>query len=171
MLFARVRKAGWESLVHLAILTTLLFSSGCNAFRPGFVRETSYEVEERPDNALVDGVSGPTGGHFDDEGNWIPDNEDIPLTYKIPDIGAGFIFDVRDYSVSPSLQIEILEIDSHIPYLRTLKLDGGVAYQRGYVYIGKLWTSIFEISTGGFVGWNWEDKDLTYGIGATIIRF
>jgi hypothetical protein len=58
-----------------------------------------------------------------------------------------------------------------VPYLGTLKLDAGVGYQRTFVYVGKLWTNIFEISTGAFVGWNFEDKELSYGVGATIIRF
>jgi hypothetical protein len=170
VLSVQAKRLGSASLAHLAILTTLL-SSGCNVFKPGFVREDSYQVEVRDDNAKVDGVDGPTGGHFDDEGNWVPDNPDIPMTYKIPDIGAGFIFDVNSLDVSPSLQVELLEIDTHIPYVRTLKLDAGVAYQRGYLYVGKLWTSIFEISTGVFAGWNWEDNQMSYGVGATIIRF
>lgn len=168
MLSVQAKKRGWESLVLLAIL---LVFSGCNVLKPGFIREDSYEVKGRDDNAQVEGIEGPTGGHFDEDGSWIPDNPDIPMTYKIPDIGAGFIFDVKSLDVSPSIQVELLEIDTHIPYLQTLKLDVGVAYQRAYVYVGKLWTSIFEISTGGFVGWNWDDNSLSYGVGFTLIRF
>lgn len=168
MSFAREKRLGWASLALLAI--PLVFS-GCNVLKPGFIREDSYEVKSREDNTQVEGVDGPTGGHFDENGNWIPDNPDIPMTYKIPDIGAGFIFDVRSLDVSPSIQVELLEIDTHIPYIRTLKVDAGVAYQRAYIYVGKLWTSIFEISTGGFVGWNWEDNDISFGAGFTLIRF
>lgn len=153
------------------ITLILLLVTGCNVVRPGFVREDSYEVEEKKDNAKVDGVDGPTGGHFDPDGNWVPDNPDIPMTYKIPDIGAGFVFDVKSLDVTPCLQVELLEVDTHIPYVRSLKLDAGVGYQRTYLYVGKLWTSVFEISTGGFVGWNWEDNELSYGVGATLIRF
>lgn len=162
------KRPGWTSLALLAI--PLIFS-GCNVFKPGFVRENSYEVKARDDNSKVEGIDGPTGGHFDENGNWIPDNPDIETTYKIPDIGVGFIFDVNSLDVSPSIQIELLEVDTHIPYVRTLKLDAGVAYQRAYVYVGRLWTNIFEISTGGFVGWNWKDNELSYGVGFTLIRF
>jgi hypothetical protein len=153
------------------ILLSIFFLSGCGVIRPGFVREDAIEVEAREDNTVVNGVDGPTGGHFTEDGEWVPDNEEIPATYKIPDIGAGFIFDVNSLDVSPSIQVELFEIDTHVPYVRTLKLDAGVAYQRGYIYVGKLWTSIFEISTGGFIGWNFEDEELSYGVGATIIRF
>jgi hypothetical protein len=160
-----------EGILTRLLILLVLITSGCSVFRPGFVREDSYQVVENETNTKVEGVDGPTGGHFDENGEWIPDNKEIPSTYKIPDIGAGFIFDVNSLDVSPSLQVELLEVNTHVPYLGTLKLDGGVAYQRGFLYVGKLWTSIFEVSTGGFIGWNWEDDDLSYGVGATIIRF
>lgn len=148
----------------------LMGSPGCNTFKFGWEREDNQKVEN-DEGERIEGIDGPTAGHFDEEGNWVPDDPTIPATYKIPDIGAGFIFDVVTLDVSPSLQIELFEIDTHIPYVRTLKLDGGVAYQRAYLYVGKLWTNIFEISTGGFIGWNWENNELSYGIGATIIKF
>lgn len=147
------------------LLVFLLILPACSSIRPSFVRENSYAV------APVDSGGENLGGHFDDNDNWVPDNPDIPLTYKIPDISAGFLFDANSLDITPCLQIELLEIDSHIPYLRTIKFDAGVGYQRAYLYVGKLWTSIFEISTGGFCGWNFEDKELSFGIAATIIRF
>ena len=136
-------------LTYSSIAAILLVSPGCSSFRPGFISEDSFKVEnKKPEDKLLDGV-GPLGGHFDGEGNWIPDNPEIAWTYKIPDIGAGIIFDIKSLDITPSLQIELLEVDTHIPYLRTLKLDFGVGYQRAYLYVGKLWTNIFEITTGG----------------------
>jgi len=148
-------------LLSLVLCFTLLFTPGCADFKPGWVSEETYVVE---------GVDEPLGGHFDGE-EWVPDNPDIAMTYKIPDIGAGFIVDFNDWSVSPSIHIELLEFNSFIPYVNFIKVDLGVAYQRTYVYVGKLWTSIFEISTGGFIGWNYEDGELCYGVGFTIIKF
>ena len=144
--------------------------SGCNSFNFGWVREDTRTVEENEAESIPN-LDGPSGGHFDEEGNWIPDDSSIAATYKIPDISAGFIFDAATLDVSPSLQIELVEFDTGVPYLGTLKLDAGVAYQRAFLYVGKLWTNIFEISTGGFVGWNWEDNELSYGIGLAIIKF
>ena len=149
----------------------LLFSSGCAGFRPGWVHENSFTV--------VDGS--PMPGTFDDDGNYIPENPDSEWTYKIPDISAGFIFDIessldqdkleRVEFISPAIQIELFEFDTHIPYINTLKLDLGVAYQRAYLYVGKLWTNVFEISTGVFGGWNFADSEPTYGIAFTVIKF
>lgn len=163
----------------LALVLCLFLFTGCNTLRPSWVSEESYEVEwdrdsykdKEDDEIKPEDFNGPLGGHFDDEGNWIPDNEAIPLTYKIPDISAGFLFDVHSMDVTPCLQVELLEIHTPIPYAGTFKFDVGVGYQRAYGYVGILWTSIFEISTGGFVGWNWEDGELSYGVAATIIKF
>lgn len=144
-------------------------TAGCNTFTFGWEREDNQPAENVGEE--IEGLDGPSGGHFDEEGNWVPEDETIAWTYKIPDISAGFIFDINTLDVSPSLQVELFEFDTHIPYLGTLKFDAGVAYQRAFIYVGKLWTNIFEISTGGFVGWNWEDNELSYGVSFTIIKF
>lgn len=77
---------------------------------------------------------------------------------------------IKEVKVSPSLQVELFEIDTHVPYLRTLKLDFGVAYMRTYFYIGKLWTNILkfqlEFSAAGI-----SKKTTKLRIAATIIRF
>ena len=157
--------------LHLVGLCfTLALMTGCGMFKPGWVRDSEGVVQEN-EGESIPYVEGPTNGHFDEEGNWIPNNPDIARTYQIPDIGAGFVFDINSLDLSPSLQLELLEVDTSVPYVGTLKLDFGVAYQRSYLYVGKLWTSIFEISTGGFVGWNWEDNEISYGVAGTIIKF
>jgi len=158
---SRTTKRGVGILFLLLLCFTLILTPGCRDFKPGWVSEDSYSVE---------GIDDPLGGHFDGE-EWVPDNPDIEMTYKIPDIGTGFVVDVKDWTVSPSLQVELLEFNSFIPYLGLIKVDLGVAYQRAFVYVGKLWTSIFEISTGGFVGWNFDDEEPCYGIAFTVIHF
>lgn len=157
-----------------ALATSIVLSfflSGCTSFRPGWVHENSFTV--------IDGS--PMPGTFDEDGNYIPENPDIEWTYKIPDISSGFILDIESSLdqdklenvefLSPSLQIELFEFDTHIPYINTLKIDFGVAYQRAYLYVGKLWTNVFEISTGVFGGWNFADNEPTYGVAFTVIKF
>lgn len=152
----------------------ILTNTGCGIIKPSWLKEENSTVVERPDNEVIEGIDGPTGGHFNPDGEWIPDKPEIPMTYKIPDIASSIIVDINSFKeivVSPALHIEIAEINTHIPYLGVVKLDAGVAYMRGFVYIGKLWTNIFEISTGVFGGYNFEDKTPSFGVAATIIRF
>lgn len=157
----------WLKTTTILLILSLL--SGCAQFRPGFIRDDSWGV----DNEITeDDFDGPRNGHFDEDGNWIPDDPTIEWTYTIPDISAGFIFDAHSLHATPSLQIELLEFDiPGLKYFRTWKLDAGVGYQRAYGYLGPRLTSIFEISVGGWVGWNWEDNDIAYGVGFTIIKF
>ena len=159
-----------RNLILLLLSFLLSASPGCAEFRPSWIAENSYSVS---DTEITEGdFDGPRRGHFDEEGNWIPDDKTIEWTYKIPDISIGYVFDVATYDATPSIQVELLEFDIPLlPYFATWKLDAGVAYQRAYIYFGPLITSIFEISIGGFVGWNWEDEELSYGIGFTIIKF
>lgn len=148
--------------IKLAIATIALsMCASCQSIRPSFIEQ---------DIAAVDSED-LLQGHFDDEGNWVPNNPGIAMTYRIPDISSGLIFDAASYQVTPTLQIELLEIDTHIPWIDTVVIDAGAGYQRAFVYVGKLWTNIFEITTGGFVGWDFEHQQLSYGIGLTIIRF
>lgn len=161
-------------IAFLLLGVLILSNTGCGIIKPSWLREENSVVIEEPSNDKLPGIEGPTGGHFNDEGEWIPDKEEIPATYSMPDISAGLLVDVgniKDVKVSPCLQIELFEIDTHVPYLGTLKLDAGAAYMRTYIYVGKLWTNIFEISSGLFVGWDFEEKRLSYGIAGTIIRF
>lgn len=150
-------------LFLLGILLSIL--TGCSIFRPGFVREDSLDIA--PETSEM----GPfLGGQFEGE-EWVPNNEEIALTYKVPDISGGILFDANSLKVSPCLQIELFEFDTNIPYVRTLKVDWGVAYQRTYFYLGKLWTSVFEISTGIVAGWDLEERQPFFGVAGTIIRF
>ncbi len=153
------------------LIVFLILLSGCSSFRPGWVHENSFTT--------IDGEELP--GTFDEEGNYKPEKPEIEWTYRVPDISAGFIFDIGSTLdqkslenvefLSPSLQIELFEFDTSLPILGTLKIDLGLAYQRAFLYVGKLWTNVFEISTGVFGGWNFADDRPTYGIGLAIIKF
>lgn len=166
-----------KHLVYLLIF--LILTPGCAYFKFGWQRGDKQPAPEGGQN--IEGLDGPSNGHFNDDGEWVPDDPTIAATYQIPDISSGFIIDIgsalsdeerrRGEFLSPSLQIELIEFDTQIPYVRTLKVDLGAAYQRPFIYLGKKWTSIFEVSTGVFAGWNFDTNELSYGVGATIIKF
>jgi len=176
----------------LSLVLLLVFLSGCESFRPSWIDENYWKVEDyTPRENIPDGLDiteedfdGPLGGHFDpDTGEWIPDDKTIEATYKIPDISAGFLVDFApladsgdDLSITPSLQVEVVEFDLPIDsgllaYIRTWKFDIGVGYQRTYGYLGVKLTSIFEISVGPWVGWDWDESRIAFGVGVGIIKF
>lgn len=155
----------------ILIFLLSLFLQGCSVIKPGWIKESQEIVEEQESDDTIEGVEGPTGGHFNEDGEWVPNNPEIEITYKIPDISTGFLLELPSLQVTPTLSVELFEFDTHIPYVERIKFDVGVGHQRTFLYVGKLWTSIFEISTGGFVGWNWEDEEITYGVSLTIIKF
>lgn len=151
----------------------ILIQTGCGVIKPSWLREENASVVAQENEDTIPGVDGPVGGHFEGD-EWVPNKPEIAVTYKMPDLGASFIVDfadIKDVKVMPALHVELFEIDSHIPYLGVVKLDAGVSYMRTFLYVGKLWTNIFEISTGIYGGWNFENKEPSFGIAATIIRF
>jgi hypothetical protein len=166
-----MRKSKLASLASkLALLLTLCLA-GCAQFRPGWVDENSFTVDTSETDITDADFDGPLGGHFNDDGEWIPDDATIGWTYRIPDISSGFLFDVRELKATPTLQVELLELDMPWKYLSTYKIDFGVGYQRTYGYLGVRLTSIFEISIGIVGGWNWDRSDYFYGPAFTIIKF
>lgn len=54
----------------------ILIQTGCGVIKPSWLREENSVVVERSDNEKIEGIEGPTGGHFDDStGEWIPDKK------------------------------------------------------------------------------------------------
>lgn len=157
----------------IILLCALL--AGCAEFRPSWIHENSFVQDKDEVEITPDDFDGPLGGHFDAEGNWVPDDPTIEWTYKIPDISAGFLFDVSNFDeleITPVLQIELFEFDiPYVPYLRTWKLDCGIGYMRAYGYLGPRITSIFEISIGVTGGWNFENESWFIGPTTTLIKF
>ena len=158
-------------LLYISICClSLSLMTGCSAFTLGFQSDTT-EVVEEDEGEVIDGVDGPTAGHFDDEGNWIPDDPTIAMTYRIPDISSGFLFDARRLKVTPTISVELFEFKAPWKYLSNYKVDLGVGYQRVFGYLGIRLTSIFEISVGAVGGWDWDTNDYFYGPAFTIIKF
>lgn len=107
-----------------------------------------------------------TCGEFDNEGVWHPCDPSIEQTYKMPDISAGFLFDIDRLEVKPCLSVELLD-------KARIKTDLGVASGLVFVYLGFRWSSIIEISTGVWTGYylSREEQTFSYGVGVTLTKF
>lgn len=127
-----------RSLTVSVTFVTALFLLGCRATG---TPPTGASV------TLPTGAPPLSGGHYTDEGEWIPDNKTIARTYKMPDMSAGLMYDVK--RIRPSLAVEVFDY-------RTCSMD--VVGSEDFIGVGlsKRWTSIFEIKTGIGVGWDFE---------------
>jgi len=111
-----------------------------------------------------------SGGHYNEHGEWIPDNKTIARTYKMPDMSAGLNGDL--HRIRPVLAVELIDY-------RTGCLDIIGGEDMLGLCISKRWTSIFEIKTGVTVfydfdrGWR-KDPDhpgINLGLSFLIIKF
>lgn len=107
-----------------------------------------------------------TCGKFDEDGAWHPCDPSIEQTYQMPDISAGFLFDIDRLEVKPCLSVELLD-------RARIKTDLGVAFGLVFIYLGYRWSSIIEISTGAWAGYylSREEQSFSYGVGVTLTKF
>ena len=123
---------------------------------------------------------------------WVPEDKTIVATYKIPDISSGLTFDFKYKRVRPVLALELY--DGKVPILPKLdfkifkkkiktigkkvnmKIDFFVGEDFTGIIFSKRWTSLFEISTGIFVAYDWagnnkKDRGITTGVNFLIIKY
>jgi hypothetical protein len=108
--------------------------------------------------------SSDLAGTINENGEYIPEDKTVATTYKLPDLSAGFAYDVAAGRCRPVLTAEIFD-------RWTLKSDIGVGESLVFLGVGKRWTSVFEIATEAFVGWEFDEQAVTYGLAVLVIKF
>ena len=164
---------------------TLFFAMGCRRSGPTGdtptpIKSTGEVAPHISSNTPTDtsprGATEPAknkkdaGGHWTEEGEWVPDDKTIARTYKFPDVSAGFMYDLK--RVRPNLAVELFD-------KKTVAMDIVGAEDFLGVSISKRWTSIFEIKTGIGAGWDFErgwgkdegDPGVNFFIHFLIIKF
>ena len=95
---------------------------------------------------------------------------EVEATYTFPDVTAGANAAVApDFKFTPTVGVEIAEFK--VPALRWFTIQAQGGYQLMDVYVGKRWTSVVEITTGAWFGYDFDEHDTTWGFGATLIKF
>jgi len=153
---------------RLAPLAFLLLAS-CKFLDFGGDDKQSFEFRFFWDRAPAIGAEDPENPGFDKDGNKIPSPE-VYATYYMPDICTGLNVVVQPKGrITPVLGVELAEFK--LPYLRwfSVQVQGGA--QLVDVYVGKRLTSIFEVTIGGWYGWDFEERDWSWGVGGTLLRF
>jgi hypothetical protein len=96
---------------------------------------------------------------------------EVEATYTFPDVHAGmnYVMGGPDRRLTPTVGIEVCEFK--VPALRWFNVQVQGGNQLADVYIGKRWTSVVEVTTGAWFGYDFEEHDTTWGLGATLIKF
>ena len=150
------KKSGWlRSLICLSCLLILL-SSGCK----GWEADTAFKPRPKVILASTPG--------YDSDGNLLVSTE-IENTYRFPDIHAGVTYDVEFGRVRPVLEVELLEFKA--PYVRWNQVGILVGEDLIGAHLSHRWTSIYEVSTGVWVGYDTNEHDTTFGFAAFIMKF
>ena len=105
---------------------------------------------------------------YDADGNLIVPPE-ISATYSAPDLHAGYVYVFHADRFTPSLAVELYQ--TKLPLIRETNFVLGMGDQLIYLGVNKVWTSIYEISTGVIVGRDFEDDQWVIGIEAMVIKF
>lgn len=82
----------------------------------------------------------------------------------LPDLKAGFDWNIRQSRISPSLTIELYEKSRWV-------FDFGLTADVLYFSLGWNIVPIVEIAPHFFVGYNVHESDWTFGIGLTWVKW
>lgn len=109
-------------------------------------------------------------GEVDESGVYQPETPEVEALLSFPDIHAGMVVLVQPKArITPTVHVEAFEFK--VPYLRWFSVQAGAGAQLMDVYLGKRLLSVFEVTVGGFVGWDFDTDAWCWGVGGTLIRF
>ena len=146
-----------------------LLLASCKYLDFGGDDKKSWELKFFWDRGPSIGEEDPNNKGFDKDGNKIPSPE-VYATYYMPDIHAGLNGEIRPKGrVTPTVGVELLEFK--VPYARwfNIQVQGGANLVD--VYLGKRLTSIFEVTVGPWVGWDFDQDAWAVGVGGTLTKF
>lgn len=106
--------------------------------------------------------------NYDEHGNYIPPKS-VSRTYRIPDIHSGVGYDVKANKMRVFLEMELLEAKITKSHTLMCGMIGGEEFVG--IHLSKKLTSIFEIGAGAFVGFDFDEKECTYGVDLLLIKF
>jgi hypothetical protein len=154
------------SLVALALLC-----AGCASMDFGGKSDRAWEFRWGWNQSGVTvGEEDPDNPGFDREGNLIPENPEVLATYQFPDTTAGYGILVQPTSrTTPTLGLELAEFRT--PYLRWFSVQAVVGDDLVGGYLGKRFTSIYEITGGLFYGRDQRINSETWGVAFTLLKF
>lgn len=152
-------------------MAAFVLLSGCNVMRAldfGGDPAKAWDFRFGWDKGIEKSKAKPGG--IDEHGVYQPETPEVDAILSFPDIHAGMMGVVQPAGrFTPTVQVEILEFK--VPYARWFSLQAGAGNQLVDLYLGKRLVSVFEITVGPWIGWDFEEDAKAWGIGGTLIKF
>jgi hypothetical protein len=109
-------------------------------------------------------------GQVDDRGIYKPETPEVDSILGFPNIHAGVAGQVRPAGrVTPVVAIEACRVK--VPWLRWWELQVGAGNQLVEASFTKRLVSVFEVTAGPWIGWNYDFHALAWGFCFTLIKF
>jgi hypothetical protein len=153
------------------VLALVPFMFGCSVMRAlDFGGDDKKPFEFR--FGWEHGIEIPAGkpGTTNPDGTYVPETPEVAAILGFPDVHAGMNVVIQSKPrISPTVGIEVCEFK--VPCLRwvSVQVQGGT--DLADIYIGKRLVSVFEITVGPWIGWDFSENEVCWGVGATLIKF
>jgi hypothetical protein len=164
----------------LLVLVLAASGSGCSlmsALDFGGDDKVAWEFHWGWEHGIHDSTAKP--GQVDKDGVYKPETPEVDAILGFPNIHAGIAGEIRPKPrMTPTVQVEVLRFK--VPALRWWEIQVGAGAQMANIYLGKRLVSVFEITAGPWVGWDFDESHrhgpnfldkLAYGLMFTLIKF
>jgi len=158
--------------MRIALLAiAVLMLGGCSVLRAldfGGTDEKLFEFRFGWEKGIERSEAEPGG--IDEHGVYQPETSEVEAILGFPDIHAGLMGVVQpEGRITPTVQVELFEFK--LPWLRWFSVQAGAGAQLAELYLGKRLISVFEVTFGPWLGWDFEEDAIGWGVGGTLIRF
>lgn len=164
----------------LFVLALSLATSGCSLMKAldfGGDDKVAWEFHWGWEHGIHDSTAKPGG--VDENGVYQPETPEVAAILGFPNIHAGIAAEIRPESrMTPTVQVEAFRWKA--PGVRWMVVQIGAGNQIVDLYLGKRLVSVFEVSAGPWVGWDFDESHrrgpnfaskLAYGVMLTLIKF
>lgn len=167
----KAEKRGGRSR-HLAVLVAAMFAlPGCSVLRAldfGGDDKKPFEFHFGWDHGIETSKAKP--GQVDANGVYQPETPEVNAILGFPNIHAGLACEIRpDPRITPVVAVEVCRVK--FPYVRWWELQVGAGAQLVEASFTKRLISVFEVTAGPWVGWDFEEHAWAFGGIATLIKF
>jgi hypothetical protein len=129
--------------------------------------QISY-AEERPDDCIENDLRPQCLFTIDDDGKVHTDDGKAERTFSFPALKTGFILDMRAPNLLPFISMELAATEI---LGESFAIDIGGTAGLAFVSLNYELVPIMKLGPTVWGGWNVPEKEYTFGVGFTIIKF